>query len=219
MKKTGYIFLLLPFWALFCSPGAYSQSETASESVHRFTVVSEYIQDGNAASSLPRTWTILVFKDEAGQGITAVYSEGSDQELCRIIRASDPDAPMKAKYPGVARKPDADFKDLLIDPGFPAPCDVLPLDQKMDVHTYRVERSAGGRSFVTQYSVSRKPVSLKKATQKGWIKPQAAPPPEPLTEWTVVDAQGNIVERQIWSPNEKIWLYEETPYRRSWRLH
>jgi len=106
---------------------------------------------------------------------------------------------------------------LLLAPGFPAPCDVLPVGENDEGRVYQEKREAGGRVFIRSYRVTSAPFRLAEANEKGWIKAETKGISE-LILVTVTDEKGQVAARQLWAPGGSWWLYEETPLRRSWRI-
>lgn len=102
--------------------------------------------------------------------------------------------------------------------GFPLPFDDLnPSDENDDQVT--LKKRAGGASFAFPLRRSVVSVSVEKATgqgmlPKGW---KQETPPERLLLITMWKNDALMV-RQLWLPGADWWLYEETPFRRSWRM-
>jgi hypothetical protein len=105
---------------------------------------------------------------------------------------------------------------LLMAPGFPAPCDILPIGVE-DERVYQEKTEAGGSVFIRTYRVSSAAFSLEEAKAKGWIKVEAGGIPE-LILVTATDEKGQRAVSQLWPALGSWWLYEETPLRRSWRI-
>jgi hypothetical protein len=107
---------------------------------------------------------------------------------------------------------------LLLAPGFPAPCDVLPVGEKDSSTVYEEKVEAGSRVFSKSYRVAFNGFSVGEAKAMGWIKGKA-PGAAELIMVTVTDEKGRRVVRQLWPADGSWWLYEETPLRRSWLLY
>jgi hypothetical protein len=131
---------------------------------------------------------------------------------------------------GPGRQAESD-NGLLLLPGYPAPCSVLPADQAESERFYDEKRSAGGRVFVRRYRVFWQDISLEEANSSGWLQAPpstdaAVSPSEktgdatapPLRMLTAVDDDNATVVRQLWREGDHWWIYEETPFKRSWRV-
>ncbi|MBI5557277.1 MAG: hypothetical protein HY885_06530 [Deltaproteobacteria bacterium] len=104
---------------------------------------------------------------------------------------------------------------LLLNSGSPVPADILPIMQTEREKTYQVEEKAGGRNFLHTYRVVETEVSAPEAVKKGWLR-KIPPADERLQSVTVYDDRNQLVALQVWPVGGEWWLYEETPYRRSW---
>lgn len=108
---------------------------------------------------------------------------------------------------------------LLLAPGFPAPCDVLPVDEKDEGRVYKEKSEAGGSVFIKSYRVSSAPFSVAEAKAKGWVRGEKTHGIAGLIMVTVTDEKGQLAVRQLWPADGSWWLYEETPVRRSWLIY
>jgi hypothetical protein len=109
------------------------------------------------------------------------------------------------------------YEDIVILSNFPAPCDVLPVEPDAGDRIYTQRRSAGGARFVARYRAVREDVAFGEALDKGWIK-EGVQIQGPLTMISILDDQGHIVVKQLWSQGGDWWLYEENDVRRSWLI-
>ena len=111
--------------------------------------------------------------------------------------------------------------DLLIIPGLLIPMDVLPVNRffnTKETAVYDFRREAGGRSFVDQIRLSVQSVSRAQARQAQWLRLEKEIPPE-LKLIKAVDLHtGQLIVKQLWAIGDDWWLYEQTPFRRSWRI-
>ncbi len=107
---------------------------------------------------------------------------------------------------------------LLLLPGFPAPCDILPVGEKDEGRVYQQKREAGGSVFTRSYQVSSARFSVAEAKAKGWIREEAPGIPD-LIMVTANDEKGRLALMQLWPAAGSWWLYEETPLRRSWLIY
>ena len=115
------------------------------------------------------------------------------------------------------------FQDvnLFIVPGFTIPVDLLPValflteDLSAD---YEFAKTVNGSQFVTRIRISSYSVASEQALQSKWLQITDNIPLN-LRIIEAMDLQtGNILIRQLWEPDSSWWVYEETPYRRSWRM-
>jgi hypothetical protein len=105
----------------------------------------------------------------------------------------------------------------LIMPGFPVPCDILPVLGEDHAGIYEEKVEAGGQIFVRRYKVSSQGIGVDEVRERGWIQ-NGLQEHANYTLITVIDDKGNMVVRQLWPPDGTWWIYEETPLRRSWRI-
>lgn len=116
-------------------------------------------------------------------------------------------------------------EDLLIIPGYPAPCDILPVrrifQQQREGPPLRfpVKRRIGGQVFADELAIRLSPVSTEEAVSQGWLKHSANDIPMDLYAVEAVNLRKDqVLSMQLWQPGADWWLYEETPSRRSWRV-
>lgn len=107
---------------------------------------------------------------------------------------------------------------ILLVPGFPVPCDILPVGQQDSGGVYQERIEAGGSVFSRSYRVSFAPVGIGEAKAAGFIRADKTGIPA-LTMVAVTDDRGRPVVRQLWPADGSWWLYEETPLRRSWLIY
>lgn len=106
---------------------------------------------------------------------------------------------------------------LLVSPGSPVPADILPVGQKEREKIYEEQMHAGGRVFLKAYRVVVEEVSVNDARAGGWLRLSPADDTT-LTQLSVYDDENVRVAFQLWPAAGDWWLYEETPYRRSWQV-
>ncbi len=106
---------------------------------------------------------------------------------------------------------------LLLVPGFPAPCDVLPIGRQDSGRTYEERSEAGGRVFSRTYRISFAAFAVDEAKARGWIRAED-PGKAGLIMVALTDDRGRPVVMQLWPADGSWWLYEETPLRRSWLI-
>ena len=99
--------------------------------------------------------------------------------------------------------------------GFPAPCDWYPIDQEEQTQKYEVIRLAGERKFVQSYVITKQTVSSDEAASNGFIK--CPKPGSSYISLVLKDPNGKQIGIQVWPQGKtEFWVYEETPFRRSW---
>jgi hypothetical protein len=102
--------------------------------------------------------------------------------------------------------------------GYPVPCDVLPVYQTEPEKEYLLYKKVGGTTFAERYIVKKEDTDPGSSIKNGWIKNEDDADSMDLMTITVYDNDKNLVVMQLWKKNSAWWLYEETPYRRSWRI-
>ena len=111
--------------------------------------------------------------------------------------------------------------NLFIVPGFTIPVDVLPVARFLagaDSSVFELHRQVHGRTFVDRIRIFAYAVSKEQAQQSQWIRFDGDVPSE-FFMIEAVDAQTEkLIVRQLWMPGTAWWLFEQTPFRRSWRI-
>ena len=111
--------------------------------------------------------------------------------------------------------------NLLIIPGVSVPLDVLPIRQIINAEEpvdFDFSREAGGRLFTDRIQIIVRPVGKLEAYSAGWIQSDGGIS-DALNMIEVTDPQtSELIVKQLWAPESSWWLYEETPFRRSWRI-
>lgn len=200
--------LLLPLFLLLAP--SIVPAETAGEIEYRLR--SEYIGLENRETSENRQWRVLFQPGETFDTLH-FYPEGRESAACRLQR--DRDEKTITMYENAVPRKSGD-DGLLVMPGYPVPCQVVPAYSEKT--TYSETKTAGGMAFRANYQVSRQVIDRQTAIDNGWITKPDAVPSRQLILVTVRDDKDRIVAKQLW-PKQKDhwWIYEETPYRRSWR--
>ncbi len=184
------------------------------------TVVStSLLPDVVSAKSEETAWRIVPETIEDSSFALGFYRrQNPDQPVCRLV----PSGPHPGLYLGDGRTyPHVSAGgELMVFPGFSIPCDILP------VHTicstdepgiYDIRRQVGERGFTDQWQAECLTITRSEALSAGWIRDDSDVA-EPLF-WIQVTRlrDKELLVRQLWQPGDSWWLYEETPYRRSWR--
>lgn len=183
----------------------------------RLTIMSEYPSCDDPVSASSRMWEVVPGTAPDGTYLLKFFPEasGSTTSVCEL-KISPADGIGQIEWQGIGKNRKKIMTEgLLIVPGFPAPCDILPVSEKEPDKTYEERIEAGGRFFLKRYRAFWKAVSLEEARTNGWLK-KDVPEPAALQMITVVDGQDHLVVKQLWVVDGAWWLYEETPLRRSW---
>jgi hypothetical protein len=105
---------------------------------------------------------------------------------------------------------------IVLSEGFPVPYDFLSL-QDASLKKLTIKQKAGGMVFSYQVERALQDCSFNEALQAGWVpesvKDQVA---GKRLQWIEVTKDGTLVVRQLWPEGFPWWVYEETPYRKSW---
>lgn len=185
------------------------------------TVVSESIVSGDISpGGLDGIfWRITPETYEDGSFCLGFYRAETDDPVGRLVLAG--------ANPGFYLADGARFSHvisasgLMLFPGFSVPCDLLPVNGacgNVALDIIEVRRQAGEKTFVEQFQVDCIVVSSADAMAQGWImEPIGDAQTLILIRATNLRSGENVV-RQLWVPGDTWWRYEETPFRRSWRL-
>ena len=123
---------------------------------------------------------------------------------------------------GVQKNPASSVKtftdSLYFATGYPIPLDILPVSQDTGTKEYYNTRSVGGRTFKQKVVVTITILTVEEATSKGWIQLQPGLDPQIQLRLFTATTTDKLLSRQLWSDDSEWWFYEETPFRRSWRI-
>ena len=183
------------------------------------SILSEYPAAKDSAPPHTQVWKVVPEASVSGS-ILRFFVEASIEAgpVCEITLpppGTDGEIEWKGVGKGGQKKSDA---GILLVPGFPVPCDVLPVGQGDGSGEYAERIEAGGRVFSRSYRVSFAAFSVGDAKAKGWIRVED-PGTSALIMVTVTDERGRLVVKQLWPAGGSWWLYEETPLRRSWLVY
>lgn len=208
---------LIVYSAIYYPAAAHAQPYQPPGKIQIQTELSE---DADALSPTLRQWTAVFKSTGSGSGTLSIFPEGSGRALCSMS--------FSGKDGNVVWDPNNTFSDiiqtdhLMLAPGFPAPCDILPVAQMMETRSpriYEVRRQAGGRTFMDRLQVDCFTVDAADARQKGWLSADESASTG-LLMIRVINLRTNaLMVQQLWSIGESWWRYEETPSRRSWLTH
>jgi hypothetical protein len=143
-----------------------------------------------------------------------ILTFSKDNRLERVVQVMNHPGEPDEKVLGVS-SPDAPF---FLSDGFPLPYDDLNIeDNSITEAVYK--KQAGGVSFAFKLNRKMITVSASDAAKANMIDPgfQGIYEGAPLTFVTVTE-NTRLKVKQLWRPGERWWIYEETPFRKSWRL-
>ena len=175
-------------------------------------VLSEYRESGGIPGS-SKIWEIRSVRISEGKRLISFYSETSEDLLCSLVISSSGDS-NAVVWQGENGRRKNGAEGFLVMPGYPAPCDIVPVFAGDSVRVFEEKTEAGGRAFISRYQVSSKAISLDEARKNNWVRDEFSSPFD-LRMVTVVDRQGRLVVRQLWPLNAQWWIYEETLDRQS----
>jgi hypothetical protein len=184
------------------------------------SIVSEYAAFKGSAPPHTQVWKVVPEVGPDGASILRFFLEASAEAvtLCEL-RLPSPGAAGEIQWKGMGKSGQKKSgAGILLVPGFPAPCDVLPAGQGDSGGVYEERIEAGGRVFSKSYRVSFDTFSVSDAKAMGWIRAED-PGRTGLIMVAVTDEKGRPVVKQLWPADASWWLYEETPLRRSWLIH
>jgi hypothetical protein len=215
------------FWIILfgtaCFPFGYSLAAPyhPDQAIRVHTEVSGDGDDSRETSRM--AWTVLPRKNSDGSVTLSYTIEADAQPLCRI-RTAGSRAGIQweegVKGPDILRN-----EELLIAPGYPAPCDLLPVAKLMDdtgkTLKFEIKRRAGGATLADSVVVDIIPVKMDDAKASGWVPLDFSDFQDGDSLWLVraINMRSNtFLVQQLWLSTGSWWIYEETPYRRSWQM-
>ncbi len=184
------------------------------------SIVSEYAAFNTSAPPHTQVWKVVPEVGPDGTSILRFFPEASAETIpvCEL-RIPSPGVGGEIGWNGMGKGGQKKSGEgMLLLPGFPAPCDVLPVGRGDRDKAYEDRIEAGGRVFSKSYRVSFALFSVADAQAMSWIR-VADPGAAGLIMVTVTDDRGRAVLRQLWPADGSWWLYEETPLRRSWLIN
>jgi hypothetical protein len=184
------------------------------------SIVSEYAVFKGSTPPHTQVWKVVPEVGSDGATILRFFLEASAETVtvC-VLRLPSPGASGEIRWEGMGKTgPKKSGAGILLVPGFPAPCDVLPVGRQDSGAVYEEKVEAGGRVFSRSYRVSFAAFSVSEAKTQGWIRVED-PGNAGLIMVAVTDGKGRPVVKQLWPADGSWWLYEETPLRRSWLIY
>ena len=178
---------------------------------------------GETVKPSHRIWRIISKKGGEPQSMQVSFFAIESAPAFCYINLSDAGRILDANLPGGAGNI-LQTPDFLFASGYPAPCDIFPRTMLASgsleaSESYKVRRDIGGERFADEICIRVLPVSIDEAADNGWIKEAAQ---EGVSSLRVVKAvncrSGRLISLQVWPEGATWWIYEETPYRRSWQV-
>jgi hypothetical protein len=184
------------------------------------SLLSEYAAFNDSAPPHTQVWKVVPEVGPDGASILRFFLEAS-AEAVTVCEVSLPAPGVSGDIQWIGMRKTGQKKSgagILLTPGFPAPCDVLPVGRRdSGGGVYEERLDAGGRVFSKSYRVSFAAFSVAEAKAMGWIR-VGDPGKAELIMAAVTDEKGRAVVKQLWPADGSWWLYEETPLRRSWLI-
>ena len=207
-NKLRYAFLVsICLITALCAGAGFAQGRESG-----IRVLSEYRGSGSIPGS-SKIWEIRSVQVSEGKRLISFYSETSEDPLCSLAISSSGGMNAVAWQGKNGRRKNGD-EGFLVMPGFPVPCDLVPVIADDNVRVFEEKTEAGGRAFISRYQVSSKAISMDEARENNWVRGEFSGLFD-LRMVTVVDRQGRLVVRQLWPLNAQWWIYEETLDRQS----
>ncbi len=174
---------------------------------------------GMASGSNTATWRVEPGITENRLPRLSFYREGGASPVCDLV-FHDGGRRIEASgvFPEAAK---LQAEGLLLFPGFPVPCDVLPLEtikNSAGSKIFEIRRTSGGRRFVDRIEIASAGCDLADAVKNGWIQETAGISDDLFWVQATDLRTGAVLVKQLWSSGGLWWLYAETPYCRSWRM-
>ena len=194
---------------------AVDNTVSAEPADMQHTILTEYQRPDGKQSSFFRQWLVTVIELPEGSRMISFSSSRatSKHPLSTVTISKTGDIDWRGTIQKRSKK---SSNGVMILPGHPLPCDIIPPQGSTTGPTFADRVTAGGRVFVRQYHLSYHRVHRNEAVTEGWIKESTRPDYSSLEMRTIVDDEGTLVVRQLWPEGAQWWVYEETPFRRSW---
>jgi hypothetical protein len=215
LGSGSILLMVIGFLALAGECRAFSYRPAAA-----LSILSEYAALKDSSPRHTQVWKVVPEAGPGGASILRFFLEASAEAgaLCEL-RIPAPGAGGEIRWEGTGKSGQKKSgAGMLLLPGFPAPCDVLPVGRGDNGGVYEERIEAGGRVFSKSYRISYASFNVDEAKAKGWIRVDE-PVKSGLIMATVTDERGRPVVKQLWPAGGSWWLYEETPLRRSWLIY
>jgi len=151
----------------------------------------------------------LKVKRKGTESPVILLQYGSERKLRKTIRY--------LRDHGRLRKIINSYSEMIVlSEGFPVPYDYLAPDD-MGLKQIVIKKKAGGVVFSYQVEKEINDFSFDQALQEGMIKEEIKNlVMRKNLKWIEVKKDGKLLVRQLWAEGLPWWVYEETPYRKSW---
>jgi hypothetical protein len=219
--KRIVLFLLSCCYFLLVVAIFFSSSSLAAEFYKpdsAVEIVTESIVDNNFKSSDSARFIAGPVQSDGNAARVPFFHEDSKDALGSLVFSPD-DKVIWERHGSTARQFKA--KNFLVVPGISVPVDVFPLKDVMansNSKEFEFEEKLSGRVFVDKIRVSAHLIQAEEAMNAGWVRIKNYS----RSSFFLVEARdlatGGLVARQLWSPDSNWWLFEETPFRKSWRV-
>lgn len=203
---------------LFFSGIAFAKSPYIPSPGTVYLIQSEYLLGNETGFGNPKDWFFESVQTENNGWEIRFYGKRpngtSTTPFCTLVFSSSGEV---SAFQAIGNLQVPAKDGVLLMSGFPVPCDVLPFPEKGGgALSLAQERKAGDKVFQKTIKVIRANADLETAQKNGWVEDDF----QGALEWLrAEDANGELLVRQLWSPDHPHWwIYEETPHRRSWRV-
>ena len=218
MNRIGFNRVILPIlWLAFASvPSIAGEQQT-----QRIQVRSEYRTSHSSPWGGEIRWRFertasdersVRVNDNSDHSYVLAYS--NDDRLKEVVRIrSEKDGRKTTEPVDISKAGPYRLSD-----GYPLPFDDLDADNEND-DAVTMKKSAGGVSFAFPLTRKVEALSMDKAISEAMIPPSFKERhPEKRLLMISMLKKGSLMVRQLWVVGEDWWRYEETPFRRSWRV-
>lgn len=183
------------------------------------SILSEYTAFNDSARPSTKVWKVVPEATPDGRVRLQFFLEATETAAVCGLELPPIGSAKDIIWKGIGKTGEKRSETgLLLVPGFPAPCDILPVGEKDEKRVYQEKREAGGSVFTRNYLVFSAKFSVAEAKAKGWINEEREGI-SGLIMVTATDEQGRLAVRQLWPTDGSWWIYEETPLRRSWLIY
>jgi hypothetical protein len=212
MRKNILILVHILIWTVSFSPmRAWARPYQPENSIR---ILTESIENKKSVE-----WIVTPEVQKNGTTGIGFYRAASGQFICRLVFSGDV---ADISWDGMNRSPNTiQSGDLLIVSGMPIPCDVLPVAKLFAVDEpliYESRLNAGGRTFVERIKLVSTLIHIEEARNKGWLKYNSDVKGELRLIQAINLRTDELMVQQLWADDCPWWIYEETPYRRSWQV-
>lgn len=202
---------------MFLSSGVGTAAASPYFPQHPVKIETQLFSEANNTTISTSVYHVAVSNDMHAEKELVFFKNrlADGKSLCRIKLNHDGTLSLKktskSKYVPI-------LSDVYLLPGFPLPIDILPVEsQKDSIAIHQVKTLSGQRTFLSTVTVSIEEVTVDDIDHKLWLK-ISLPSNTKLLIYTAKNSKNNILSTQVWPESGDWWIYEETPFRRSWLL-